>query len=150
LIGEATSQIDGVLKVTGATNYATDYKPSNPAYAVIFKSEIAAGTILDIDQSPAENSAGVLAVITHKNAPKLNSDGGIRGGVLLQDSKIEFYGQHVGIVVAETFEQARAAARLISVSYQKSTAERLAAEVQQLPVCVIENKCWPNGMSSSI
>lgn len=123
LIGEATSRIDGILKVTGAASYATDYKISNPAYAVIFKSEIAAGTILDIDQSAAETSAGVLAVITHKNAPRLNSDGGIRGGVLLQDNKIEFYGQHIGIVVAETFEQARAAAHLISVSYQQSAAK---------------------------
>ncbi len=123
LIGEATSRIDGILKVTGAANYASDHKISNLAYAVIFKSEIAAGTILDIDQSAAEQSAGVLAVITHKNAPKLNPDGGIRGGVLLQDNKIEFYGQHIGIVVAETFEQARAAAHLVRVSYQKSAAK---------------------------
>lgn len=123
LIGKATSRIDGILKVTGAANYATDHKIPNLAYAVIFKSEIAAGTILDIDQSAAEQSAGVLAVITHKNAPKLNPDGGIRGGVLLQNNKIEFYGQHIGIVVAETFEQARAAAHLVRVSYQKSAAK---------------------------
>lgn len=123
LIGEATSRIDGILKVTGAASYAADHKIPNPAYAVIFKSEIAAGTILDINQSAAEQSAGVLAVITYKNAPRLNPDGGIRGGALLQDNKIEFYGQHIGIVVAETFEQARAAARLIRVSYQRSAAK---------------------------
>lgn len=132
LIGEATSRIDGRLKVTGAANYATDHKIPNLAYAVIFKSETAAGTISEIDSSAAEQSAGVLAVITHKNAPKLNSDTNvpnpnpdrsIRGGALLQDNKIEFYGQHIGIVVAETFEQARAAARLVRVSYQKSPAK---------------------------
>ncbi|GAP96868.1 xanthine dehydrogenase family protein molybdopterin-binding subunit [Leptolyngbya sp. NIES-2104] len=132
LIGEATSRVDGISKVTGAANYATDHKIPNLAYAVIFKSEIAAGTISEIDQSAAEQSAGVLAVITHKNAPKLNlkanapdarPDSSIRGGALLQDNKIEFYGQHIGVVVAETFEQARAAARLVKVSYQKSAAK---------------------------
>ena len=45
VIGEALNRIDGLLKVTGTAEYATDYKIANLAYAVIFKSEIAAGTI---------------------------------------------------------------------------------------------------------
>jgi len=122
-IGQAMSRIDGLLKVTGAAEYATDYKIKNPAHAFIFKSTIAAGKILDIDQSEAEKSAGVLAVITHKSAAKLNLNGSIRGGGLLQDAKIEFFGQHIGVVVAETFEQARYAARLIRVNYEKAAAK---------------------------
>lgn len=122
-IGEAINRIDGLLKVTGAANYATDYAIQNVAYAVIVKSAIAAGRILEIDTREAEKSTGALAVITHKNAPKLNRNGGIRGGALLQDEKIEFYGQHIGVVVAETFEQARFAARLIKVSYEKADAK---------------------------
>ena len=122
-IGEAVNRIDGILKVTGAAEYATDYKIKNAAHAVIFKSEIAAGKITDIDTSVAEKSSGVLVVITHKNAPKLNTKGGIRGGALLQSANIEFYGQHIGVIVAETFEQARFAARLIKVKYEKSDAK---------------------------
>ena len=122
IIGEAVNRIDGLLKVTGAAEYATDYKLENTAFAVIFKSEIAAGKITEIDTSAAEKSAGVLAVITHKNAPKLNEKGGIRGGGLLQNLNVEYFGQTIGVIVAETFEQARAATRLIKVTYEKTEA----------------------------
>jgi xanthine dehydrogenase YagR molybdenum-binding subunit len=119
LTGAPISRIDGIAKVTGKAAYATDYPVKNLAYAVLFKSTIAAGTIRSIDTAAAEKAPGVLAVITHTNAPKLNVDGGIRGGALLQGPEIEFYGQHIGIVVAETFEQARHASHLISVTYDK-------------------------------
>jgi xanthine dehydrogenase YagR molybdenum-binding subunit len=122
-VGQAINRVDGLLKVTGTATYATDYVIKNTAHAVIFKSTIAAGSISDIDTTEAEKAAGVLAVITHKNAPKLNGEGGIRGGALLQSSNIEFYGQHIGLVVAETFEQARHATRLIKVSYEKADAK---------------------------
>ena len=122
-IGEAVNRIDGLLKVTGVAEYATDYKIKNPAHAVIFKSEIASGKILDIDSSEAEKVKGVLAVVTYKNIPKLNERGGLRGGSLLQSPNIEFFGQHIGIVVAETFEQARFASNLIKVKYEKSEAK---------------------------
>jgi xanthine dehydrogenase YagR molybdenum-binding subunit len=119
-VGQGVNRIDGLLKVTGTATYATDYVLENIAYAVIFKSTIAAGRITDINTADAEKLAGVLAVITHKNAPKLNIGGGIRGGALLQGPDIEFHGQHIGLVVAETFEQARYAAGLIRVSYERT------------------------------
>lgn len=119
-IGEGVNRIDGLLKVTGAARYATDYPVANMAYAVIVKSEIASGTITEMDTSAAEKSAGVLAVVTHKNAPRLNERGGIRGGALLQSPNIDFNGQSIGVVVAETFEQARSAAKLIKITYAKT------------------------------
>ena len=123
IVGEGLNRIDGLLKVTGAAEYATDYKIANSAYAVIFKSEIAAGKIAAIDTTQAEKSAGVLKIITHENAPKLNPKGGLRGGGFLQSPNINYFGEHIGIVVAETFEQARAAARLVKVSYEKTDAK---------------------------
>jgi xanthine dehydrogenase YagR molybdenum-binding subunit len=123
VIGEAINRIDGILKVTGAAHYATDYAVKNPAHAVIVKSTIAAGRILDIDTSAAEKAPGVLAVITHKNAPKINPRNGIRGGAMLQSANVEFHGQHIAVVVAETFEQARFAASLLKVSYEKADAK---------------------------
>ncbi|MCE7063916.1 xanthine dehydrogenase family protein molybdopterin-binding subunit [Dyadobacter sp. CY326] len=121
-IGKPVNRIDGILKVTGKADYSTDHPVQNPAYAVIFKSTIASGKIKRIDSIAAEKSAGVLAVITHNNAPKLNPKGGIRGGALLQNADVLFYGQHIGVVVAETFEQARHAADLIKVEYEQSDA----------------------------
>jgi xanthine dehydrogenase YagR molybdenum-binding subunit len=119
-IGEGVNRIDGLLKVTGAAQYSTDYAVKNVAYAVLIKSEIAAGRIAEIDASAAEKSKGVLAVLTHKNAPKLNERGGIRGNGLLQSDKIGYSGETIGVVVAETFEQARAAAELVKVKYDKA------------------------------
>jgi xanthine dehydrogenase YagR molybdenum-binding subunit len=123
VVGEAISRIDGILKVTGTANYATDFAVSNPAYAFIFKSETAAGKIVDIDTSAAEKAPGVIAVITHENAPKLNVTRGMRGGGMLQDANIEYFGEHIGMVVAETFEEARFAARLIKTQYEKTAAK---------------------------
>lgn len=122
-IGSPISRIDGIAKVTGKAAYSMDHPVKDPAYAILFKSTIAAGTIQDIDTAAAEKSPGVLAVITHKNAPKLNVKGGLRGGALLQSPEIEFFGQHIGMVVAETFEQARYASRLIQVTYDKKGAK---------------------------
>ena len=122
-IGQAMNRIDGLLKVTGAAEYSTDYKIKSPAHAFILKSTIAAGSIVDIDQSEAEKSAGVIAVITHKNAAKVNPRSGIRGGGMLQNEKVEYFGQNIGVIVAETFEQARFAARLVKVSYEKTEAK---------------------------
>ncbi len=122
-IGEGFDRIDGLLKVTGAARYATDYPVENSVYGILFKSEIASGKIIDIDTAAAEKSPGVLAVITHKNALKLNERGGNRGGALLQNANIDFIGQTIGVVVAETFEQARTASRLIKVSYEKTEAK---------------------------
>ena len=120
LTGTPVDRIDGLLKVTGKATYATDYPVAKLAYAFLFKSTIAAGQITQLDSSVAEKSPGVLAVISHLNAPKLNVKGGIRGGALLQGPEIEFYGQHIGLVVAETFEQARHAATLVKVTYQET------------------------------
>jgi xanthine dehydrogenase YagR molybdenum-binding subunit len=121
--GTPISRIDGIAKVTGKAPYSMDHPVKNAAHAILFKSTVAAGTIREIDSAAAEKAPGVLAVITHKNAPKLNTKGGLRGGALLQSPDIEFYGQHIGIVVAETFEQARYASRLINVTYDKKEAK---------------------------
>jgi xanthine dehydrogenase YagR molybdenum-binding subunit len=119
-IGKATDRIDGILKVTGKATYATDYPARNLAYAVIFKSTIAAGKISAINSAELQKMPGVITVITHENAPKLNVKGGLRGGALLQGPEILFYGQHIGIVVAETFEQATHAAKMAKVTYEKT------------------------------
>ncbi len=123
LVGAPVSRIDGRLKVTGTANYAADYELKNPAYAFIVKSTVAAGRIQEIEQSAAEKSAGVLAVLTFKNASKITQTNSIRGGGMLQDANVDFYGQHIGVVVAETYEQARFAAGLLKVNYEQSEAK---------------------------
>ena len=65
----------------------------------------------------------MIAVITHENALKVKLSRSLRGGAILQDANIEYFGENIGVVVAETFEQARHAARLVKVNYEKSEAK---------------------------
>jgi xanthine dehydrogenase YagR molybdenum-binding subunit len=135
VIGKPISRVDARLKVTGAAHYAAEFSFDNIAHAVLVKSTIAKGRITNIDTSAAENTPGVLTVITHLNAPKLNphDDRGfvqIKPGekfVPLQSNDIYYDGQNIGVVVAETYEVARYAATLVRVTYE-----------QQQPVASIE------------
>ena len=79
-------------------------------------SAIAKGRIADIDLTAAKAAPGVLAIVTAENAGKLGK-GKYNTAKLLGGPKIEHYHQAVAVVVAETFEQARAAAQLVHIDY---------------------------------
>jgi len=122
LIGPGVDRVDGPLKVTGAAAYPADFGYPDMAHAVLVRATVAAGRIRDVDTAAAESAPGVLAVITHRNAPRLK-----RGPDTpvwrqppppLQDDRILHYGQYVGLVVAETAEEANAAGRLVAVDYE--------------------------------
>ena len=125
IVGAGVDRVDGPLKVTGAAPYPSDFSFDGLAHAALVQSTIAAGTISRIDTEDAEASPGVLAVVTHKNAPAL-ADGpmtplGPSPPTPLRDNRILHHGQHVAIVVAQTQEQATAAARSVRIEYQQST-----------------------------
>ncbi len=135
VIGKPLSRIDGRQKVTGAARYSAEFNFSNLAHAVIVQSTIARGVIVAIETGEAERSPGVLTIITHLNAPKLNpmpqppaskpedaqqkAPQGKAGQKLLplQGPQIYWNGQHIAVVVAETLEQAQTAAARIQVRY---------------------------------
>jgi xanthine dehydrogenase YagR molybdenum-binding subunit len=123
LAGLGADRVDGRLKVTGAARYPSDFSLPEMAHAALVRSTIAAGTIARLDASRAAAAAGVLAVITHQNAGRLHK---ARRNLLqppppppLQDTKITYNGQYVAVVVAETRQQAAAAARLVEVTYDR-------------------------------
>lgn len=143
-VGKPMNRVDGRLKVTGGARYAAEFPLENMAHAVLIGSTIARGRIKSIDTSAAEKSPGVLAIITHLNAPKLGQSSGnsntsgeqaVEGGgnpftkpiPVLQDNTIKYYGQHIGVVIAETLEQAKHGAELVKVTY-----------AQERPVVILE------------
>ena len=127
VIGQPINRVDGRPKVMGEAHYAAEFPLNNIAHAVVIGSAIAKGRIQNIDVSAAENAPGVLSVITHRNAPRLNeigSESAVRGKpgekkVPLQSDEVDYDGQHIGVVVAETFEQAKYAASLVRVTYEE-------------------------------
>src|SRR5437588_10679161 len=118
VIGKPTDRIDGPLKTTGRARYAYERHDvvSNPAYGYVVGSAIAKGRIGSIDLTDAKAVPGVLAIVTADNAGKLDK-GKLNTAKLLGGPEIQHYHQAIAVVVAETFEQARAAAQLVRVDY---------------------------------
>ncbi len=128
-IGKEMSRVEGVAKVTGKAKYAAEFQVKNVAYGFIVTSSIAKGTIKSIDTAEASSAPGVIRVFTHLNSPKLgpkasteyaplqNTREQDKSFLALQSDRIFFNMQPVALVVAETYEQARYAARLVKVTY---------------------------------
>jgi xanthine dehydrogenase YagR molybdenum-binding subunit len=132
LIGKPIARVDGRLKVTGKAPYAYEVQeaPGAPAYGFIVEATIAKGRIADIDASAAETAPGVLMVMTHRNAPKQGAWGPVdakdrfaRSSPQLASDRVRYYGEAVAFVVAESFEVARAAAKLVRVRYAVEPGE---------------------------
>src|ERR1700716_1470016 len=121
VIGKPANRIDGPLKTTGTAPYAYERHDAvrNPAYGVVVGSAIAKGRIASIDLTAAEAAPGVLAIVTAENAGKLGK-GKFNTATLLGGPEIEHYHQAIAVVVAQTFEQARAAAQLVRVEYVRA------------------------------
>ncbi|CAN5364551.1 xanthine dehydrogenase family protein molybdopterin-binding subunit [soil metagenome] len=118
IVGKPHDRIDGPLKTTGNAPYAYerhDVVP-NQAYGFIVCAAIAKGRIASMKLDEALASPGVLSVVTAESAGKLGK-GRFNTARLLGGPDIEHYHQAIAIVVAETFEQARAAASLVRVDY---------------------------------
>ena len=130
-IGRATDRIDGPLKTTGSAPYAYEQHEAAPnaAYGHVLGAGIAKGRIASMDIAAAQRAPGVLAVVTAENAGKLGK-GKMNTARLLGGPEIQHYHQAIALVVAETFEQARAATRLITVNYveQKGKFDLAAAK----------------------
>jgi xanthine dehydrogenase YagR molybdenum-binding subunit len=127
MIGEPISRVDGPLKVSGRATYAYEnWNVGQPLYGFIVGATIGKGRITRIDSTRAERSAGVALVMTYRNAPPQGKrDASVpsqydRAFPVLTSPDIHHYGEAVALVVATTFEQARAAANFVDVTYAVS------------------------------
>jgi xanthine dehydrogenase YagR molybdenum-binding subunit len=121
IVGQPVERIDGRLKTTGRAPYAYerhDIAP-NAAYGYVIGAGIPKGRIVSIDAAAAQALPGVLAVVTADNAGKLGK-GSTNAAPLLGGPDVAHYHQAIGLVVAESFEQARAAAALVKVTYDRA------------------------------
>lgn len=118
VVGRGIDRIDGPLKTTGTAPYANDRHDVVPhqAHGYIVAAGIAKGRIRSIDTTHAKASPGVLAIVTAESAGKLGK-GDFNTARLLAGPEVQHYHQAIAVVVAETFEQARAAAHLVRVDY---------------------------------
>lgn len=133
-IGQPVDRVDGRLKVTGRATYAYEQTEAGQAvHGYILGASIAKGKILDIDDRDAQRAPGVLYVMTHRNAPAQPAFGPAvppnvpdvftRARPALANDRVRYYDEPVALVVAKTFEAARAAARLIRVRYAEEKVD---------------------------
>jgi xanthine dehydrogenase YagR molybdenum-binding subunit len=143
VIGRPLDRVDGRLKVTGGARFAAEFKEPALAYAVMVQSTVPRGRVSRIDRSAAERTPGVLAVLTHENAPQLPEKGRAaihppagRALSLLQEDAVHYNGQPIAVVVADSFERAVDAAALLRVTYEQQPPPMLdfdAAKPAQYP-----------------
>ncbi|EPA0231715.1 molybdopterin cofactor-binding domain-containing protein [Escherichia coli] len=132
VVGRPHDRIDGPLKTTGTARYAYEWheEAPNAAYGYIVGSAIAKGRLTALDTDAAQKAPGVLAVITASNAGALGK-GDKNTARLLGGPTIEHYHQAIALVVAETFEQARAAASLVQAHYRRNKGAYSLADEKQ-------------------
>jgi xanthine dehydrogenase YagR molybdenum-binding subunit len=132
VIGQPVRRVDGPAKVTGLATYAAEFELPGLCHAVMVQATIPRGRIRHINTAAATEAAGVLAVLTHENAPRLaykplpqrpqvDPKSGEQLHVL-QDPEVKFNGQPIALVIAESLEQATHAARLVRVDYDAEEA----------------------------
>jgi xanthine dehydrogenase YagR molybdenum-binding subunit len=124
IIGTPTTRVDGPLKVTGAASYSSDFHFPGLVHLVPVSSPIAKGKVVRVDATRAQSMPGVLRVYSHGHAPALfrpipnDQDSFVdESRPPLEDDTVYYAGQYVAAVVAETFEQATAAAAAVHIEY---------------------------------
>ena len=137
VVGQPLDRVDGALKVTGAATFTAERALPRMCCAKILFSTVPAGTITSFNLNAAQHAPGVIAILTPDNAPRLPQGG--RAGVeppagrvlsLLQDRSVSYNGQPIGVVIAESLEQATYAAPRVRVRYAV-TAPQLSFEQQR-------------------
>jgi xanthine dehydrogenase YagR molybdenum-binding subunit len=154
-VGQPLTRLDGRLKVTGGAQYTADVPLSGALHGAIVHSTIANGRTIRIDTSAAERESGVVAVLTHRNMPRMNATPKPwshlhpygQGYLPLQDDQIHYAGQPVAVVVAKTLDQAAYAGTLVRVEYEAKPAVVFNAETAKHAVDPPQF-LWP--VSSSI
>jgi xanthine dehydrogenase YagR molybdenum-binding subunit len=139
LVGQPISRLDGPLKVKGAARFAAEFPLAGMTYAAIAYSTIPKGRIARIESVAADRASGVILVMTHRNAPKMNPPPRFMSGEkaaagddipVMQDDRVHWNGQPVALVLAETQEQADHAISLIKISYKEECATTSLADAK--------------------
>lgn len=125
IIGRPLDRIDGHAKVMGRALYSADHSVDDLAYGHIVTAAIAHGQITAINTATVREMPGVLLVMTHENAPKQTpapakaENRHARPKPQLASAQVQYFGQAVALVVAQTPEDARAAADALEVTYAR-------------------------------
>ena len=143
-VGRPVSRVEGFDKVTGRARYTADVDVPGLAHAVLVQTEIPHGRVTEESVRRAAeqvgSASGVLHVLTPLNCPALGQlpheltfDLPLERRPPLSDLTVQHVGQHLAVVVADTLENAAAAASLFTVDYDVLPAQTTARAVLTEP-----------------
>ena len=126
-IGRDTPRVDGAQKVTGTAQYTSDFHFPGMLYAVPVEATIANGRLVQLDTAAAEKMPGVRAVFHRGNIGRIFrsiAEPGFTGisderRPPFEDDVVRYYGQYIALAVADSFENAKAAADAVLATYAK-------------------------------
>ena len=135
-LGESVRRLDGVPKVTGEFEYASDLNVTDMLHGRTVRSDHAHARIAPIDSSTARSMTGVHAVLTQEDVPGKKTYGlGVADQPVLADGRVRYFGEPVAIVAAEEPEQARRAAAAVRVEYEPlEVVADMEAALEQAPI----------------
>ena len=108
------------MHVRGTSRFVDDIPVPGCLHAVLYTSPIARGRIRSLDISKAAAAPGVVAVYTHRDVPGLNQVGHVlKDQPLLAIDGVEYIGQPIALVVADTQRNAQRAVKLIISDIEK-------------------------------
>lgn len=134
IIGEPLPRIEGLAKVTGTALYAAEYRTDDCAEGVLVTATITRGTVTSIDKDSVLGMPGVIAVIDDERLTTRAAQGTASEAPQQDPRTVCYWGQPIALIVAETFEQARDAAKRLKVEYRDETGAPLdpaAAELEE-------------------
>ncbi|MDA2894549.1 xanthine dehydrogenase family protein molybdopterin-binding subunit [Mycolicibacterium sp. BiH015] len=143
-VGRPVNRVEGVDKVTGRARYTAESAVGDVRYAALVQAEITHGRVtpesLAAAATRAGASAGVDYVLTPLNCPPLQVlpkdltwDLPLERRPPLSDLSVQYAGQHMALVVADSLENAAQAASLMTFEYVESTPQLSAADVLSGP-----------------
>ena len=121
VIGQPIDRLEGPAKVTGAALYAAEYRIDGCLEGVLVTATIAKGEVAGIDDSAVMEMPGVVAVIADPRMTTRSAQGGAGKSPKQGPRQVDYYGQPIALVLAETFEQARNASKHLKVTYREDS-----------------------------
>jgi CO/xanthine dehydrogenase Mo-binding subunit len=117
-LGHSPERLDAARKVAGRTRYTDDIVLSNMLHAALVTSPHPHTLVHEVDVRGAQSAPGVRAVYTAADVPGENQVGCVRPDQpLFVVERARFLGDRLAIVLADTAERARRAARRVEVSH---------------------------------
>lgn len=130
----SNERVDGIDKVTGKAKYTAEHSLPNLAYGVFICSTIAKGKIKKIESAEALKVVGAIEILYYENCPKIpgfqpsafpemKNVSEWRGLKVFNDNLVRFYGQPIGLALADSTESANEMARQVKIEYEAEPFE---------------------------